>query len=163
ALNRGDMRWMGTAAEQVRVLEALRLRAVPWLGELAHAMADRLPAEGGDWDLVDALVRESGCAAPTGEAFVGGWVDRVREGGDPDAELCESPYTAALVPQLFTHDRLGSRLDYTYGRRGFLPALMRLSQDDPAVRVQLLDGCRARLLRGGKPGELRGYTRMHDE
>ncbi|MFC7757771.1 hypothetical protein ACFQY4_06735 [Catellatospora bangladeshensis] len=40
---------------------------------------------------------------------------------------------------------------------------MRLGEADPAVRARLLDGCRARLLRGGRPGELRGYLRMHDE
>ncbi|MEV4417357.1 hypothetical protein AB0J67_36140, partial [Catellatospora sp. NPDC049609] len=163
ALSRGEMRWTDLSAEQARMLEALRLRAVPWVGDLAHAMAERLPAEGGNWDLVDALVRESGCPAPTNEQFVGGWIDQVREAADPQAELRKSPYTAELLPAVFTHDRLGPRLDQTYGGRGFLRSLAALSQDDPAVRVQLLDGCRARLLRGGRPGELRGYARLHDE
>jgi hypothetical protein len=130
ALSRGDLRWVDTSAEHGRLLAALRSRAVPWLGELAHAMAERMPAEGGHWALVDALVRESGCTPPTNEQFVGGWIDHVRESSDPDAALRDGPYPARLLPALFTHDRLGSRLDYTYGNRGFLPALVRLGQDD---------------------------------
>lgn len=164
ALNRGELRWTASAVDPASVVEVLRVRAVPWLGDLAQEMADRLPAEGGYWALVDALVRESGCAVPTAEGFVGGWVDVVRAAPDPDAALRGSPYTEVLLPMLFVHDRLGSRLEYTYGgHRGFLPALMRLSQDDAGLRRRLLEGCRARLLRGGRPGELRAYTRMHAE
>ncbi|BCJ70541.1 hypothetical protein CS0771_00850 [Catellatospora sp. IY07-71] len=163
ALNRGDMAWTFAQGDPAPVVEALRLRAVPWTGELAHLLAAKLPTEGGNWPLVYALTVAGGGEPPASEQFVAGWIDRVRESADPDAELRDGPYTALLLPLLFTHDRLGSRLDYTYGARGFLPALMRLGEADPAVRVQLLDGCRARLLRGGRPGELRGYLRMHDE
>lgn len=169
ALHRGQLRWGLRAAHPRPVLEVLRLRQVPWLGEFAQLMADRLPLDGGwdaaaHWQLVDVLVRESGCDVPTGEAFVAGWIDAVRHASDADAALRDSPYTAALVPTLFTHDRLGSRLDYEYhpDARGFVPALIRLGGGDAAVRRVLVEGCRARLLRGGKPGELRAYTRLHE-
>ncbi|MFC7242362.1 DUF6493 family protein [Catellatospora aurea] len=168
-LHRGQLRWGLRAAQPGPVLEVLRLRQVPWLGEFAQLMADRLPLEGswgafGHWRLVDVLVRESGCAVPTGEAFTACWIDAMRDASDADAALRDSPYTAALVPMLFTHDRLGSRLDYEYApdARGFVPALIRLGAGDAAVRRLLVEGCRARLLRGGKPGELRAYTRLHE-
>ncbi|GAB4053906.1 DUF7824 domain-containing protein [Catellatospora paridis] len=169
ALHRGQLRWGLRAAHPGPVLEVLRLRQVPWLGEFAQLMADRLPVDGGwgaagHWQLVDVLVRESGCVVPTGEAFVACWIDAMRYASDADAALQDSPYAAALVPMLFTHDRLGSRLDYEYQRdaRGFVPALIRRGGGDAAVRRVLVEGCRARLLRGGKPGELRAYTRLHE-
>jgi hypothetical protein len=168
-LHRGQLRWGLRAAHPGPVLEVLRLRQVPWFGELAQLMADRLPLDGswgafGHWRLVDVLVRESGCAVPTGEAFTAGWIDAMRDAADADAALRDSPYTAALVPMLFTHDRLGSRLDYQFEQdaRGFVPALVRLGAGDSAVRRLLVEGCRSRLLRGGKPGELRAYTRLHE-
>ncbi|WP_186315578.1 hypothetical protein [Catellatospora sichuanensis] len=169
ALNRSQMRWTLRETHPGPVLEALRVRQVPWLGEFAQLMADRLPVDGGwgwsgHWRHVDALVRESGCAVPTGEAFVAGWIDAMRDASDPDAALRDSPYTAALIPMMFTHDGLGPRLDYLYENdaRGFMPALLRLGAGDAAVRRQLVEGCRSRLLRGGKPSALRAYTRMHE-
>lgn len=168
ALNRGQLRWSLHTAHPGPVVEVLRLRQVPWSGEFAQLMADRLPAGEawgalGHWRLIDALVQDSGCAVPTGEAFVAGWIDAVRAASDADAALRDSPYTAALVPMLFTHDGLGPRLDYQFEQeaRGFVPALLRLGASDPAVRRLLVEGCRARLLRGGKPGELRAYARLH--
>ncbi|GAA1374881.1 DUF6493 family protein [Catellatospora chokoriensis] len=169
ALHRGQLRWGLRAAQPGPVLEVLRLRQVPWLAEFAQLMADRLPVDGswgatGHWQFVDVLVRESACAVPTGEAFVSCWIDAMRYADDADAALRDSPYTAAMVPMLFTHDRLGSRLDFEYqpDARGFVPALIRLGGGDAAVRRMLVEGCRARLLRGGKPGELRAYTRLHE-
>ncbi|GHJ45445.1 hypothetical protein Cs7R123_27870 [Catellatospora sp. TT07R-123] len=168
ALRQGELRWMMNSLSPQPVLELLRLREVPWQGELAHVLAERLPADEtsgprGDWVLVAELVRESGCAVPAAEGFVGGWIDHVRGQADADGALRGSPFTRELVPQLFAHDRLGGRLDYTYQGSGFLPALIRLAADDAGVRAALLDGCRARLLRGGRPTELRPYTRMHEE
>ncbi|GAA2381178.1 hypothetical protein Cme02nite_51630 [Catellatospora methionotrophica] len=169
ALNRGQMRWTLRETQPGPVLEVLRLREVPWVGELARLMADRLPLDdgwgwSGQWRLVDALVRESGCAVPTGEAFVGGWIDAMRDAPDADDALRASPYTAVLIPMMFTHDGLGPRLDYRYedDARGFVPALLRLGAGDATVRGQLVEGCRSRLLRGGRPSALRAYTRMHE-
>src|SRR5262249_39069492 len=34
---------------------------------------------------------------------------------------------------------------------------------EPEVRAMLLDGCRTRLLRGGRPGDLRAFVTLHDE
>ncbi|MBV1855640.1 DUF7824 domain-containing protein [Catellatospora tritici] len=168
ALRQGELRWLMNWLSPQPVLEVLRLREVPWLGELAQVLAERLPAEEsvgprGDWALVAELVRESGCAPPLTEGFVGGWIDHLRGQRDVDAALRASPYTRELAPQLFAHDGLTGRLDYPYLHSGFLPALMRLAADEPVVRAQLLDGCRTRLLRGGRPGELRPYTRMHEQ
>ncbi|MFC7757770.1 hypothetical protein ACFQY4_06730 [Catellatospora bangladeshensis] len=122
ALNRGDMSWTFANADPAPVVEVLRLRAVPWIGELAHLLAAKLPAEqGGNWPLVYALALAGGGEPPATEQFVAGWIDRVRESADPDAELRDGPYTALLLPLLFTHDRLGSRLDYNYGNRASCP------------------------------------------
>ncbi|WP_155374934.1 DUF7824 domain-containing protein [Catellatospora vulcania] len=160
-LRRREIAWMSLPGDPA--CEVLRVRGVPWAGDLAHALAAHPRAGGDHWTLIDALVRESGCAVPTTEGFVGGWVNTVQAAADTDAVLRDSPYTRVLLPALFHHDRLGSSMDQPYGRNGFLPALARLSAADPSLRELLLAGCRARLLRGGKPGELRAYTRLHEE
>ncbi|MFD0594110.1 hypothetical protein ACFQZ4_17880 [Catellatospora coxensis] len=108
---------------------------------------------------MDFLVRESGCAVPTGEAFTACWIDAMRNASDADVAVRDSPYTAALVPMLFTHDRLGSRLDYEYEQdaRGFVPALIRLGAGTPPCA-----GCSSRAAgRGCCAGASRGAARVH--
>jgi hypothetical protein len=164
-LNRGSLRWQRGAIPASRAVEVLLYRAVPWLPELAAGLADRLDTDpnAGDWLFVDAIARAAGIAPPLSEGFTAGWVAWVRAQPDPGTAIADGPYAHYLLPMLFEHERIGRVLEFTYQGKGFNSALARLGRTDPDVRALLLDGCLARLLRGGRPGDLRAFVTLHDE
>lgn len=164
-LNRASLRWQRGAIPAPRAVEILLYRAVPWVPQLAAALADRLDASptASDWAFVDAIVRAAGIAPPLTEGFTAGWISWVRAQPDPDAAIAEGTYAHYLLPMLFEHERIGRVLEFTFHGKGFNSALIRLGHTDPPVRALLLDGCLARLLRGGRPGDLRAYVTLHDE
>src|SRR5262249_56337726 len=117
----------------------------------------------GDWLFVDGTARAAGIAPPLSEGFTAGWVAWVRAQPDPDTAIADGPYAHYLLPMLFEHERIGRVLEFTYQGKGFNNALARLGRTEPDVRALLLDGCLARLLRGGRPGDLRAFVTLHDE
>src|SRR5262249_56337727 len=118
---------------------------------------------GRDGLCVNAIARASGNAPPLSEGFTAGWVAWVRAQPDPDTAIADGPYAHYLLPMLFEHERIGRVLEFTYQGKGFNNALARLGRTEPDVRALLLDGCLARLLRGGRPGDLRAFVTLHDE
>lgn len=164
-LNRASLRWQRGAIPASRAVEVLLYRAVPWLPELAAGLADRLDpnANANDWVFVDAIVRAAGVTPPLTEGFTAGWIAWVRAQPDPDAAIAEGHYAHYLLPMLFEHERIGRVLEFTFQGKGFNNALARLGRTDGDVRALLLEGCLARLLRGGRPGDLRAFVRLHDE
>jgi hypothetical protein len=164
-LNRASLRWQRSAIPAGRAVEVLLYRAVPWLPELAAGLAERLDpnANANDWVFVDAIVRAAGVGPPLTEGYTAGWVAWVRAQPDPDAAITDGIYAHYLLPMLFEHDRLGPVLESTFQGNGFTSALARLGRTDPQVRVLLLNGCLARLLRGGRPGDSRAFVTLHDE
>lgn len=164
-LNRASLRWQRSAIPTSRAVEVLLYRAVPWLPELATGLAERLDrnASASDWVFVDAIVRAAGLTPPLTEGFTAGWIAWVRTQPDLDAALAVGSYAHYLLPMLFEHERIGRVMDFGQPRKEFIAALARLGRTEASVRALLLDGCLARLMRGGRPGDLRAYVSLHDE
>jgi hypothetical protein len=164
-LSRGSLRWQRGAIPAPRAVEVLLHRAVPWLPELAAGLADRLDpsANAHDWVFVDAIVRAAGIAPPLTEGFTAGWISWVRMQPDPIDALARGPYAHYLLPMMFEHEGIGRVLQFTFHGVGLNAALAQLGRTDPGVWALLLDGCLARLLRGGRPGDLRPYVTLHEE
>jgi hypothetical protein len=177
-LCRGDFRFVEQRSELI--VDVLRARRVPWLGDLAVLLAeaanrDREPSR---WRVAAALVLETGVPIPTTDEFVLGWAaDRFgwasRRGGAADrvgSRPGDDPFLLTLVPLLFEVDGAGPLLDVAAWERsqpGFDPAnapvrvLAGLAADGLLDRAMLLDGCLSRFLMGERPAALRAFVELH--
>ncbi|NUR71676.1 MAG: hypothetical protein HOU81_12715 [Hamadaea sp.] len=163
ALNRGGLRWRRGSIPRQLALDLLAARDLPWLGELASLWSTRSDLSNvAEWQLVDGIAGLAGIEPPVTAGFTRGWIAWVRAQPDPAEAITTGPY-AALLPMLFEDDTMGRELEFTFHGKGFNTALLRLAEDDPEVRAMLVDGCLARLLRGGRPGDLRPFVALHDE
>ncbi|MEU7587305.1 DUF6493 family protein [Micromonospora sp. NPDC049230] len=160
-------------ADAEPVVQVARTRGVPWLGELAHRLADRLrrndPTDG--WDFVAELVTVEKAATPTGDQFVHGWLAQLA--WPPESRrpiplvdrLRADVFLDALVPRLFEVDGIGTRMsfdEFMTDETFALPrALTRLAGEGRLDRQTLLDGCLSRLLRGDRPAALRAFVTLH--
>jgi Family of unknown function (DUF6493) len=158
-----------TAAHLLRVLTT---RELPWRGELTRRLAARLRSDRWDqqlWQLVAELVTSNGIDGvelPTSDGFVLGWMWAPRPDGRLADTLATDPFLEVLVPKLFEVDGAGQQLAWSasagIGPEGSWPlALAALAADGRLPRAVLLDRCLGRLLRGGRPGELRGFLLLH--
>ncbi|KAF0651711.1 MULTISPECIES: DUF6493 family protein [Streptomyces] len=133
------------------VLSVLRGRDPRWLGDVAHRLAGRAATAREDYPLIHGLVQRSGCPVPVADGYVHGWVDSVarkRVLGD----LTADPQAPVLVPRLF---RTAALSDWLVWQDGWVAALAGLPEAGVVTRAVLVDGCVARLLRGGSPSEVR--------
>ncbi|MFP8943803.1 DUF6493 family protein [Streptomyces fenghuangensis] len=155
------------------LLAVLGDRPAHWQGDVAHRVAGRRQADSewgwGHYALVEALVLRSGCAVPTGGAFVQEWVRNrswpsrfQHRSGAPDGaprslleRLRADPFLDVLAPLMFEVEGVGALL--TEGTDSWPQALAALAAEGRLERSALLDGCLSRLLRGGRPAELRGF------
>ncbi|MGW6972223.1 DUF7824 domain-containing protein [Streptomyces sp. NPDC054952] len=143
------------------LLDVLAGREPRWLGDLAHRLAARAGTAAQDFPLISELVRLAGCPMPTTDGCVEGWAQAVGASGNRlTRALREDPHLTAFVPRLFeTAEPVGSfawRCDPDDPQH-WPAALARLAGEGRLERAVLLDGCVARLLRGGKPTELKPY------
>ncbi|MGW1636430.1 DUF7824 domain-containing protein [Streptomyces lavendulae] len=143
------------------LLDVLAGRDPKWLGDLAHRLAARSATAEQDYPLISALVRMAGCPMPTTDGCVEGWAAAVGASRTPLATaLREDPYATALVPRLFETAEpvraLAGRCDPDHPHH-WPAALAALAEHGHVDRAALLDGCTARLLRGGKPAQLKPY------
>ncbi|MCM2391643.1 DUF6493 family protein [Streptomyces albipurpureus] len=160
--------WLGardlrSAADPPRnvMIDLLKGRDPDWLGDIAHRLAARASTAQGDYWLINRLVQLSGCATPTTDGYVYGWVnDLLRRSGRTHrlrTRLAEDPQTPLLVPRLFETPQLAGPLGwYSHPKNPdhWPSVLVGLVQDGVVERAVLVDGCVARLLRGGKPGDM---------
>ncbi|MFI1577041.1 DUF6493 family protein [Embleya sp. NPDC020630] len=172
-LLREDMAWPEKFGQEA-VYTILAERDPAWIPDIATRMAARLPLDpwGNQWHVVDALVRGAGLPTPTTPGFVLRWMTEVagrwRGSGRPLAEhLAADRYFPDLLPALFEVAGVGQNLDTpTTGpnavRPGWDTALAALADAKTIQRDVLLDGCLSRLLRGERPGALRGFVRLHE-
>ncbi|MDP9798697.1 hypothetical protein J2S43_007209 [Catenuloplanes nepalensis] len=178
-LTRRDLRDGWSRIPERLLLDVVRARELPWLGDLATRIAGNLnPREAGwsgEWEFADALLRESGTPPPVNEAVTRGWISEITR-FRPSTELIPiidrlraSPYLDLLVPGIFEFDGLGTELvssQWDSGRWDNTPrvmlALADLSAEGRLDRTMLLDGVLDRLLRGDKPNALRPFTALHD-
>ncbi|MEU6539994.1 DUF6493 family protein [Streptomyces sp. NPDC047000] len=155
-----DMRW--SSAPPAAILRLLADRPADWLADVTDRLARRPPATEVPYELMAGLVRLSGCPVPTTEAYVTGWVEhtgRTWQRGSLDERLRTDAYRAPLVAALFETDDIGSRLERSAGgeQDTWPGALARLTAEGALDRKAMVDGCLARLLRGGTPADARVF------
>ncbi|MET9604810.1 DUF6493 family protein [Streptomyces sp. NPDC006512] len=143
------------------LLDVLAGRDPQWLGDLAHRLAARAATAAEDHPLISELVRLAGCPMPTTDGCVEGWARAVGASRTPLAlALRRDPHTTALVPRLFETAEPVSVLTWRCDPEDphhWPRALAGLAEDGHVDRAVLLDGSTARLLRGGKPAQLKPY------
>jgi Family of unknown function (DUF6493) len=147
------------------VVDALRAREVPWLGDLARRLAERLSARVVDtdlWRLISELVTLTGIDPPTSDGFVLGWAEQHR--GIERAvvgDIRRDPRLAALILRLFDSESLSA--EFGWPESQWPPTLVMLAAEGLVDRAVLLDSCLAALQRGGRLGAARGLLRVHEE
>ncbi|MFF3016659.1 DUF6493 family protein [Streptomyces sp. NPDC057939] len=143
------------------LLDVLSGRNPKWLGDLAHRLAARAATAEQDYPLISELVRLSGCPMPTTDGCVEGWAAAVGASRSPLVDaLRRDPHVSVLVPRLFETAEPIRALTPGWiadDPNRWPTALATLADEGCVDRSVLLDGCAARLLRGGKPAQLRPY------
>ncbi|MFB6811883.1 DUF6493 family protein [Streptomyces sp. NPDC056387] len=152
------------------LLGVLADRDPGWLGELAHRLAERAGTAEEDYPLIRELVRLAGCPVPTTDAFVHGWVrsiftmDRARSTHSPlSIALRQDPYARELVPLLFATAESPEALHWCSDPTApnhWPSELAALAQEGIVERRVLVDGCVARLRRGGRQNQLKFFLAM---
>ncbi|MEV8629800.1 DUF6493 family protein [Streptomyces sp. NPDC051079] len=142
------------------VLGVLAHRDHAWLTEVARRLAERPTLAEEEYGLVHGLVLLTGCPAPATDAYVRGWTaDMSRR--NLVASLRQDPQTPVLVPRLLdlteTPDAVAwqSAAGSEDQRSHWPSALAALAGEGLLDRAELVDACVARLLRGGRPRDLR--------
>nr|WP_308010717.1 DUF6493 family protein [Streptomyces sp. AC495_CC817] len=152
-LTGSDLRWR--QAPPAVLIEVLGDRDPEWLGELVRRLAERPLSARVQYELMAGLVRLAGCPVPTSEAYVRGWMDHVgrarRPAGTVIGNLRGDPHLAELVAALFETEEVGARSAWRYdvGPNDWTYALTQLTREGLLDRKAMVDGCVARLLRGG--------------
>ncbi|MFD2415227.1 DUF7824 domain-containing protein [Amycolatopsis pigmentata] len=148
------------------LFDVLADRGREWLGDLAQRLAGRDAVAEASYELVAGLVRMSGCAVPTSDAFVRGWVHETATPAGPLADrLRADEFTPVLLPRLFDVAEVGAEINWMEhwwaARRPELvwsTALAELAATGFVERDMLVARCVSRLVRGTEtPSMARGY------
>ncbi|MET9660133.1 DUF6493 family protein [Streptomyces sp. NPDC006510] len=149
------------------ILAVLADRDQEWLGDVAHRLAARPTTAETLYELIAGLVKKAQCPVPTTEGFVRGWASTIsiaqwqRRKRQPLVEVLRAdPYAAALLPRLFELTELPPQLLWSDDPNDpcrWGTTLAALPEEGLLERSVLVDGCVARLLRGGKSSELRFF------
>lgn len=147
------------------VLEVLGDREPDWLADLARRLAARAVESDAEYRLVEELARRAGCPLPVSDGMVRAWAERVNSArwqsrsGTPLIDVLRAEAALdVLVPHLLAMSELPSVVAWVDSNSpaGSWPAaLTALVAEGLLDRGTLLDSCTARLLRGGKPTDLR--------
>ncbi|GHF32978.1 hypothetical protein GCM10018790_08250 [Kitasatospora xanthocidica] len=137
-----------------------------WQIEVATRLAAR-PTRAWGWSmyqLVEAVVRRTGCEVPTGESFVRDWLNRSVDLGGPRPTLADKlradAFTPVLLPLLFELADVGHTLTFRLSPRPgdlWTEAIGELAAAGVVDRAAVIDRCLARLLRGGRPADQRAF------
>ncbi|WP_197358289.1 DUF6493 family protein, partial [Streptomyces clavuligerus] len=150
----------GDAPVLPAVLAALAGRDPDWLGDLAHRLAARASTGADDYPLIRELVALSGRPVPTDDPCVRGWAVHVHRHRELLRHLDREPAVDVLAPRLFELPELPGELLWSAeedGPQHWPQALARLSVSDAVERPVIVDACVSRLLRGGRPQELKFF------
>ncbi|GGT42354.1 DUF6493 family protein [Streptomyces purpureus] len=139
--------------------EVLADRDPVWLGDVAHRLAGRTSTAAQDYAFIRRLVEFSGCAVPTTDGYVHGWAGAIRGTGLLKC-LRADAHTPVLVPRLFETAELADQLAWSATpdqADGWPAVLAALCEEGLVERSLLVDAVVSRLLRGGKPGDLKFF------
>ncbi|MEV4611240.1 DUF6493 family protein [Kitasatospora sp. NPDC049258] len=152
------------------VLDALPVR---WRSAVAARLAER-PARSWGWtdfQLLEHLVLSTGMAVPVSDAFVTEWLRHRRWWHAPARprllweRLEHDPFVAVLVPRLFEVPETGAQLvdERVAAEDRWTSCLVRLAERGTVERADLIERCLARLLRGGRANDQRGFLALLQE
>ncbi|WP_066948351.1 DUF6493 family protein [Microtetraspora fusca] len=140
------------------ILQAVAARPAAWQRDLAVRMALRLRAARPEPDrrvrLTLELLRRTGAEPPEHDPLTLAWIAASRPG-----ELDGDPLLDVMVPRLFAAEGVGRLLR---ADREWPAALAALARSGRIARATLLDGCRARFLRGGEAADQRFFVRLYE-
>ncbi|GAA2808688.1 DUF6493 family protein [Saccharopolyspora taberi] len=145
------------------VLEVLRARDVPWLPDLAFRLAERMRPRNPVYsqnghDMAWLVTELAGDELPTSDGYVFHaavwWLRRGTKG--IARAVREDPRMLPLIPRLFEVDNAARQFGESWP-----DALGELADEGVVDRALLLDGCLARLQRGGTQSALAGLARLH--
>ncbi|MFI6151281.1 DUF6493 family protein [Kitasatospora sp. NPDC051170] len=159
--------------------------------ELAVRLAEWLPARGDRdrWLIVRGLALRSGAEVPATDGYVIGWVREGNGMRSPHSEIGEwlaeqglrepvphhttllswlraQPRLAELVRRLFEVPDVGGEF-IRFSHPGLAPddawptALASVAREGLLERAELIDLCLGTLLRGDRPGNLRGFLQLY--
>ncbi|MCX4450419.1 DUF6493 family protein [Streptomyces sp. NBC_01789] len=147
------------------VLEVLADRDPAWLADLARRLAARAVESDAEYRLVVELSRRAGCPLPASDGMVRTWAEAIngaRWQSRPEKALVDvlraDAHLDVLIPHLLTMPELPPVVAWVDSRspEGYWPAaLSALVTEGLLDRGALLGNCVTRLLRGGKPTDLR--------
>ena len=170
--------YMDTAPDPVGLLECRH--GTEWLGELALRLAEKFRQDNDMeyWRFVDDLANRSGARVPLTPAYVHGWLRNVgherweteRRGGEFTLTdwLRKQPRLRERVEAVFATDNTGIEFVEFSGNESpedsrWPKAFATLIAEGLLDRAEMLDSCAARLLRGDRPGSLRGVLDVFEE
>ncbi|MBD0716067.1 hypothetical protein BU196_19225 [Streptomyces sp. CBMA370] len=144
------------------VLKVLEGRDPEWLADVAGRLATRPAVAESAFGLLRGLVLRSGCPVPTTDGYVLGWVRSPN--GEPLLEwLRADPHTPALVAHALAMTETPEGMVWSIGPDDPMhwpKALAALVTEGVLDRALVVDLCVSRLLRGGRPRNLRLATEM---
>ncbi|MEU9605666.1 DUF6493 family protein [Streptomyces sp. NPDC048057] len=140
------------------LVQVLSERDPAWLADLAHRLAARTSTGEEDYALIRELVDVAGCPVPTSDGYVRGWARHLTERRLLMRGILQEPQVSTLVGRLFELPEIPvDVLDFAEPDKPhhWPQALARLAECGAMARPELVDHCVARLLRGGRPQDLR--------
>ncbi|GLF95686.1 DUF7824 domain-containing protein [Streptomyces yaizuensis] len=142
------------------VLEALAGRDTVWLSDLAHRLAARASTGEEDYVLIRKLVDTTRCPVPTSDGYVRGWAVHLTRHHALHRGLTLEPELSVLVTRLFELPELPPEVQWSAepdNPRHWPQVLAGLADAGAVERPVVVDGCVSRLLRGGKPQDLKVF------
>ncbi|WP_067177979.1 hypothetical protein [Microtetraspora niveoalba] len=141
------------------ILQVVAARPAAWQRDLAVRMALRLraarrPEPDRRVRLTLELLRRTGAEPPEHDPLTLAWIAASTPG-----ELAGDPLLDAMTPRLFEAEGVGRLLR---ADREWPAALAGLADSGRIRRAALLDGCRARFLRGGEAVDQRFFVRLYE-
>ncbi|MFI8086526.1 hypothetical protein ACIF6L_37755 [Kitasatospora sp. NPDC086009] len=154
--------------------------------ELAGRLAAWLPARGdaARWRITQGLALRSGAEPPTTDGYVIGWLREGRRIGSHHREIGEwladqglrepvphhhsllswlraQPRLAEFTRRVFEVPDAGAEFTEALSTCGWAESLAVVAAEGLLDRAELIDLCLGRLLRGDRPGNLRGFLRLY--
>ncbi|MFI2371247.1 DUF6493 family protein [Streptomyces sp. NPDC018833] len=157
-----DLRSFSAVSPRV-ITGVLKDRDPAWLADVAHRLAARPSTAQEDAPLIKELVALSGCETPTTDEYVHGWALTVTPARVGPEAVREDRHAPVLVPRMFEATPLPAALtmyDDPDNPLHWPSALARLAEEGVLERAALVGGCVRRLLRGGRPGEMRAVLQV---
>ncbi len=138
-------------------LRVLMDREADWRADVAHRLAAKPTVAEGSYDLIHGLLHGTGAPVPATDGYAVGWTRRIAD-GELLERLRADPQTPVLIAHVLAMREIPDLLAEP-GKDGsakrWSAALAALAEEGVIDRSEVVDLCVSRLLRGGRPRDLR--------